>query len=202
MSNFDRSTIEHMLRIGNRMETLRETLFDCEEQVMHRLGVEYRAGIVGQSEVGDILHEVRHLLAPGWMKRCEVALGFPVRKLMSSRAQKTANEAMYGQNEAWGWSGSCSMEWTDDGRPLERTVSWPRPMKGVSVVYLLHSVFGDPLYVGSTHDFSARIKSHLLDGKPAAFWSAYLCANREEAYVLEDRLLKENMPTMNKRRGR
>lgn len=204
MSEFDRSTIEHMLHIGNRMETLRDALFNCEEQLIHRLGVEFRAGEVSMEQAADIVYEIRHLLAPGWTKRCDEIFGPGIRKLMSRRTQVAANLDRYGENEPWGWRGECSIEWVKhpDGLTSEKFISWPRPMRGVSVVYLLHSIEGVALYVGSTQNFSDRLKAHLVDGKPAAFWSAYKCSTRESAYEIEDRLLKEHMPTMNKRRGR
>ena len=61
---------------------------------------------------------------------------------------------------------------------------------------------GTPLYVGSTHVFAERVKRHYIDGKPVKFWQAYLCSDREAAYQMEDRLLKEHMPVMNRKAGR
>lgn len=77
----------------------------------------------------------------------------------------------------------------------------PMPRRGQSVVYIFYDATNTPCYVGSTGDFSARLKRHLRDKKPIRVWVAYPCASREEAYALEDRLLKECKPYLNKKAG-
>lgn len=77
----------------------------------------------------------------------------------------------------------------------------PMPPRGQAVLYVLYDAFSTPCYVGSTGNFPARLRWHLNDGKPVTVWSAFPCASRAAAYALEDRLLKQHMPYLNKKRG-
>lgn len=76
------------------------------------------------------------------------------------------------------------------------------PLEGTPVVYVLFDEDNEPCYVGSTQNLRARLNAHLTNGKQFVRWQAYPCASREDAYVLEERLLVERMPRLNRRRGR
>lgn len=52
---------------------------------------------------------------------------------------------------------------------------------------------------GSTERLRYRLRRHASDGKRFVFWRAHPCANREDAYALEDRLLKQHKPYLNKK---
>lgn len=78
----------------------------------------------------------------------------------------------------------------------------PSPPFGVAVVYVLFDGANEPVYVGSTDAFRARISSHRREKPEARRWTAHRCRDREHAFQVEDRLLREHMPRMNKRRGR
>jgi hypothetical protein len=77
----------------------------------------------------------------------------------------------------------------------------PLPRRGQSVVYVFYDTANTPCYVGSTGDFPKRLKWHLKDRKPVVVWIAFPCSSRDAAYALEDCLLKQHMPYLNKRRG-
>lgn len=193
---FDRSSIEHLTRAGKRIETLRTTIRDTEEQIAHRMGVAVRFGTMSYDEACQVIAEVKRYLEPGWMKRWEEHSGLPIAKMNHAISADGRLDPRFERNETWGWSGTYS----HDGYPSK--TSFPRPAKGVSVVYILFAGDGTPLYVGSTHVFAERVKRHYIDGKPVKFWQAYLCSDREAAYQMEDRLLKEHMPVMNRKAGR
>ncbi|MBL1120211.1 GIY-YIG nuclease family protein [Streptomyces sp. 110] len=72
----------------------------------------------------------------------------------------------------------------------------------MGVVYALFDARNDPCYLGSTDQFRTRIGKHVKDGKVFTSWQAYPCPDREAAYVLEDRLLKERLPSLNKKASR
>lgn len=81
------------------------------------------------------------------------------------------------------------------------TIENPMPPPGQAVVYVLYDSTGTPCYVGSSGDFPARLRWHMKKGKPVVVWRAFPCSSREEAYALEDRLLKQNKPYLNKKAG-
>lgn len=78
----------------------------------------------------------------------------------------------------------------------------PTPRRGTAVVYVLFDATNEPAYVGSTEDFRTRMKTHRREKPGLVRWMAYRCTDREAAYVLEDRLLKEHKPRLNRKRGR
>lgn len=89
--------------------------------------------------------------------------------------------------------------WHGDWPVPERA---PVPPAGISVVYVLYDTALVPCYVGSTFKFRDRMKAHARDGKSVHVWTAFPCANREEAYILEDRLLREHKPYLNRKARR
>lgn len=76
----------------------------------------------------------------------------------------------------------------------------PRPGRGVPVVYVLY-LDVEPIYAGSSDYFTGRLAAHRRDDKDFNRWRATACADRAAAYALEDRLLKQHLPTLNRRRG-
>jgi predicted GIY-YIG superfamily endonuclease len=68
-------------------------------------------------------------------------------------------------------------------------------------VYVLFDAAGEPCYIGSTQNFRERARVHRT-GIAYERWVAYPCTDREAAYELETRLLKEHKPYRNKKRGR
>lgn len=85
---------------------------------------------------------------------------------------------------------------------VELGVMEPAPPVGVSVVYVLFDVWNEPAYVGSTQDFRVRLAVHRKEKPGLLTWTAFPCADREAAYVLENRLLKEYKPHLNKKASR
>jgi hypothetical protein len=96
-----------------------------------------------------------------------------------------------------GWVGEY-----ENGRFGKQATLGPRPPDGTPVVYVLYGADAEPIYCGSTEHFKQRLKAHYRDGKRFVAWRAVPCANREQAYILEDRLLKQSCPPLNRRAGR
>lgn len=71
------------------------------------------------------------------------------------------------------------------------------PPKGKDVVYVLRVASGLVVYVGSTSNFSARMKAHHSAGKRWASWTAQACDTREDAYDVENEFLQTYMPHLN-----
>lgn len=94
-----------------------------------------------------------------------------------------------------GWLG----EFSQDGHG---SVSDPRPPDWTSVVYVLYAADCEPIYCGSTEHFKQRLKTHHREGKRFVAWRAVRCPDRAQAYALEDRLLKQSCPPLNRRAGR
>jgi hypothetical protein len=94
-----------------------------------------------------------------------------------------------------GWVGEF------DGENYSK-VSTPQPPDWTAVVYVLYAADAEPIYCGSTEHFRQRLKSHYREGKRFVAWRAVQCDNREQAYVLEDRLLKQSCPPLNRRAAR
>jgi hypothetical protein len=91
-------------------------------------------------------------------------------------------------------------EWHWDGP--EHPISGAHPADWTAVVYVLYGSDAEPLYCGSTEHFLTRLKNHDREGKQFVAWRAVPCADREQAFALEDRLLKQNCPPLNRRAGR
>ncbi len=81
--------------------------------------------------------------------------------------------------------------------------SYTVPSKGVSCVYILFDRADVPAYIGSTEQFRTRMGSHRRE-RPGAFlrWICYTCESREAAYQLEEKLLRENLPYLNRKASR
>lgn len=200
-----RSTLDEMKRYGARLAVLQQRMDAAEEQVTHRLGLEYRAGRITRDDVIAVLAEVRPHLTTGWTNRWAEQIGFDVLAHARSLESLARYSERNAQNIEGGWEGSCYVADEAVVTPGGRThyvVSNPRPVKGHAVVYVLYDADLEPLYVGSTGEFPARMKAHLRAGKPARWWRAYLYPDREAAYVAEVEMLKAVMPKMNRRAGR
>ncbi len=88
------------------------------------------------------------------------------------------------------------------------TGSWPcskaepYPLRGVAVVYVLFDANNQPAVSAARNQFRTRMGKHVKDGKVFTHSQAYPCPSRDHAYELEDRLLKERLPDLNKRANR
>lgn len=78
----------------------------------------------------------------------------------------------------------------------------PMPLDGDPVIYMLFDADGEPVYLGSTGGFRTRLAAHVREKPGIHSWSAQLCESREQAYDIEDQLLKLRMHKYNRKQGR
>jgi hypothetical protein len=197
-----RDTLFHIGLIQAKIDKLIKAQVDAEEQVLHRAGRDYAAGRLTIESLQALYKRYRDLVwreaSPGrreyysrapfsWLWNQNV----PVRSDQLPHFVKRADTAR--RHEPNGPHGSWEGEY-----PIGYA---PRPPDGQSVVYVLFDHANVPCYVGSTKNFKYRIKTHARD-KKFARWAAYPCEDRESAFELEERLLAEHKPYLNKRVGR
>lgn len=180
-SRFD-VTLQHLAFLKRKEEQLHTARLDAEAQLLHALAGAYAAGDVGAVELSAAYEDYRRVCAPGFRNRWDSAL--PISAARMKWALRDQPNGPHGS-----WFG------TD---PLGDGVA---PRAGQCVVYVLFDASNTPCYVGSSEDFRHRLMNHRRD-KEFVRWVAYPCQDRARAYELEDRLLKEHKPYLNKRAGR
>lgn len=196
------ATLDHIVATSRKIDSLRDRQYDAEQQFLYRLSTLYALKLFTIEDLWRISERYAPAyFLPEWEERwaeTDLPALDTLMDLWTESLKYTPN----------GPGGS----WTNyDPRWDENLPDWisctpaddnPMPPRGQSVVYVLYDGTGTPCYVGSTGDFSARLKWHLKDRKPVVVWKAFPCEDREAAYLLEDRLLKEHLPYLNKKVGR
>jgi hypothetical protein len=177
------ASVQHLVSIKAKIDKLGDARAAAEEQITHRVGAAYRAGEISLQELADIAAVYQESSGPGGRDRWDTAVGVSLVKLRAIRRFRPN-----------GPHGS----WFGD-HPLSHDA--PRPIQGQNVVYVLYDEAAKPCYVGSTKNFSGRMSGHRKDGKKWSHWTAFPCDSREAAFVLETRLLREEMPYLNRRRS-
>ena len=87
--------------------------------------------------------------------------------------------------------------------PLPNHKPAPLPgQAGISYLFDADSTPDDPAYIGSTDDLRRRLRSHVREKPGVLRWTARLYPDREAAYLMEEQLLRENLPRLNRKRGR
>lgn len=180
-----RATLQHVGLLATKRRRLQEAQIEAERQLLRRIAQDYLGGALTFDQLQGVYREYRDVADSGFSLRWNQEV--PVRhdELVATRPK-----APNGPGGEW-WSGVV---------PLGSQASAPPHRQ--SVVYVLYDGANSPCYVGSTDHFRARLKRHCKDGKPVAAWMAYPVESRADAYALEDRLLKEHKPYLNKRAGR
>lgn len=180
-------SLASLAALNDRRLWLTERQEMVSAQIIHRCAVAYRAGEIAAEAMQALYRELRDNNPPGWSKAWAAA-GLPCIREVNAFIRRAALDA---PNESDGsWSG---------GNPIVRA---PRPSAGTAVVYLLYDEAGDPVYLGSTASFVARLSAHRHAGKSFAFWRAWPCADREDAYRREEQMLRQALPRLNVKAGR
>lgn len=123
------------------------------------------------------------------------AVGLPHPSKMRAESDTTQRCAP-NDPASGGWVGGW--DWGTPGGPL--LDAYPRDW--TPVVYVLYGANAEPIYCGSTEHFRQRLKAHHREGKEFVAYRAVRCADRERAFALEDRLLKQSCPPLNRRASR
>lgn len=184
-----KSTLHHIDLLDAKRMNLTYAQARAEEQVIHRVSVDYRAGRIDVEGVLDVYEYLKPRAVEGFPARWNVHMpdDAKTRTIRSTVYRKRR----FAPDEDGVWRGAYPFGDTDR-----------HPPTGKSVVYVLFDDANEPCYVGSTADFRGRCKAHRKEGKPFVRWMAYPCINRAAAYDLEVRLLHEHMPYLNRKVGR
>lgn len=178
------ATLQHITLIQDRENRLVRARKQAMEQAIHRIATEYRTGGLTYTQLCSALVAVRATQQQGAMRLWDDVVGVPWKRL-----------AQYAKRLPNGPEGSWIGEY-----PIPADA--PIPIYGISVVYVLFDEVNQPCYVGSTNKFSPRMTAHEKDGKRFVRWQAHPCEDREHAYLVEDRLLRQHKPYLNRKASR
>lgn len=185
------ASLQHLTLLAGRRERLEFAQLDTEDQILQSVGRLFRAGILAAHDLLPIYQELRAITPPEASRHSRPSLHVRWVDSVGLNSSEMRSAVKNAPNGPQGWEGDAPLG------PFEIC-----PPRGVSVVYVLFDETSEPCYVGSTKTFRDRLKVHLRDGKPAVRWVAYPCASRAHAYLLEDRLLRQHMPYMNRKASR
>lgn len=184
------ATYEHIGMLHRKQELLRAAQVAAEEQFLHRAAALYRQRNLSEVDLAYVYRAYADVAVSGFMKRWEAATGVAAGR-MQYILRDLKTQRRHAPNMPDGtWRGT----WPLAGGPV--------PAFGTCVVYVLYDQVSVPCYVGSTKNLAARFKYHLDDGKSFAWWTAFPCTDREAAYQLEEKLLAEHKPYLNKKTSR
>lgn len=184
------ATYEHIGLLRRKQETFRASQVAAEEQFLHRVGALYAAGALDAAGLRLVYEAYARLALPGLTRRWDTAVPVTVKQVRDLRQHLRHAERNAPNVPGGTWRGT----WPLDAGPV--------PRDGTPAVYVLYDEASQPCYVGSTLRLRARLQQHRRDLKPFTSWTASRCADREAAYRLEERLLAEHQPYLNKRRTR
>lgn len=184
------ATLAHVALLRDKQATLRGAQVAAEEQVLHSAGRMYGAGEMDDAALHAFYEAYAAVALPGYSKRWTASVPKSAARMQNERA-RMRGAARHAPNMPDGtWRGTVPIGLS--GIPYD----------GVPVVYVLYDADSVPCYVGSSAHLRGRLQWHEREGKPFSAWTASRCDDREAAYQLEDRLLNEYKPYLNKRRGR
>jgi len=181
------ATLQHIRLIADRRRHLEQVQRESEEQFVHAVAREFRAGRLTFEDLEAVYLEARAVVLAGFAtKRWQAELPPPGRlQWLAARAAKEVQQRQDDLLDSW------------HGRfPVEKEERMPPP--GTCVVYVLYDHAGAPCYVGSTGWFYYRTLKHAYHKKSATRWQAYRCRDRQHAYEVEERFLQRHKPYLNK----
>lgn len=173
------ATLDHMAMIDARRKLLTTREEEARAQLTHRLGLKWRAGEVSAEEVYAVYKQLQAFNLPGLFGHWDGA-GLPTHQALARRKTGIPNRP------DGGWEGARFND------------VWPGPLEGQCVVYVLYDGENQPCYVGSTKHLQQRVGAHRKD-KSFAYWIAWPCQDRKDAYRREDAMLREFAPYLNRR---
>lgn len=191
------ATAAHIVGVQRKIERLEQVKRDSWAQLLMAVKRAYDE-YLDEEDLCHFLEDMKLSYGPGFGTFWDQNMP---RELSYSRVRHAAAKQRHWRKkyEANQPNGPAAGTWVGTF-PIES--DQPMPMWGEAVVYVLFDLNNDPCYVGSTETFTTRLRTHQREKLGLARWMAYRCADREDAYRLEDKLLKEHKPHMNKKRGR
>jgi hypothetical protein len=185
-----RASLDRIRLLREKQAALAAAQIEAENQLLHRAGQMLDAGELDVDGLLSLSAALSPVALAGWTKRWDAAISLEAGLLPNLRKHLNYQRRNAPNQPDGTWRGT----WPLNGSPV--------PVSGVPVVYVLHEADGQPCYTGSSDHLMGRLQAHARDGKPFTWWTASRCADREAAYQLEDQVLRESMPYLNKRRGR
>jgi hypothetical protein len=192
------ASVQHLELIGESIDSLRAKIARLEvarTETLRQIAAASKRAIGdrrwGREEMFDLYEALN---TPGFFTAWNAA-GLPhparLRAEVEMARRNAPNDLASG-----GWLGEFDWE-----HPIG-VIPSPHPPNWTPVVYVLYAPDAEPVYCGSTEHFKQRLKAHHREGKRFAAWRASPCADREQAYILEDRLLKQSCPPLNRKASR
>jgi hypothetical protein len=177
------ATLQHLELLRRRRDDLQAKQREAEAQHLWRISCAWTAGLLDMGDLATAYVDFRDSADPGYCNRWNAILPVSAARIQS-HIKIRFYRAPNGPHGTWEGTFPFGDETT--------------PGTGTAVVYILFDEANVPCYVGSTEHFRRRLHQHAED-KLFVFWRAIPCANRAAAYALEDRLLHEHKPYLNKR---
>ncbi len=188
------ATAAHIVNIQSKMDRLARVKLDAWAQLLAGVNREF----LGEEELAELIEDMKASFGEGFSKfwNAHMPATLSCVKVRTAVTQRRLRRAEYERNRP---NGPTAGTWVGTF-----PISWEQPIAlwGQAVVYVLFDGRNDPAYVGSTDNLPLRLRKHEREKPGLARWMAYRCVDREDAYRLEDKLLKEHKPHLNKRRGR
>lgn len=184
------ATAQHIGVMQRKLDQLHQLRDEAWAQVLTTAARGYVEGAIDDLDLVDMLADMKASYGAGYTVLWNQHMPWKASQVPHRAAARSRN-APNGAYDSW------IGEWPD-------VTQGPYPEDRVAVVYVLYDHLNRPAYVGSTETFRYRMSCHRSDWKKRSIarWTAYRCADREAAYVLEERLLAEHKPYLNKRRTR
>lgn len=184
------ATLDHIGLIADKLHEVQARLgrakSDSEQQVLHRVAADYASGYLSDRELCVVYDAFRAVSGPGHTTIWNAIVPISATRIQHLKVRHRREDRC----AASSWSGDYPFDYD------------ATPPNDFSVVYVLFDDKNVPCYVGSTKNFTSRLNAHDRDGKVFARWTAHPCADREAAYLLEEKLLREHKPYLNKRGSR
>ena len=184
------ATTRHIELIDQKTARLAQARTDSLAQLFTSVRNDYNAGLLNRYDLLHLYEGLRDRVGVGLPPAWDAA-GIPISA---------------------GWIITRLTRWDEYARNGPDGLSWvgvfplapgdPAPFADEPVVYVLYDAANEPVYVGSTSRFRRRLRDHWKDGKRFVAWMAVPCVDRERAYELEEALLRQRMPRLNKRATR
>ena len=154
-------------RLHAQHTQLSQVLLATLEDYIHTAAEAQRAGHLGFPQLLEAYDRARACGLPGWFERWKRHVPHD-RPALRRRAAATP-----GPDNTW--AGPTGWDGIDDSL---------LPPPGVHVAYVLIANGGAPAHIGFTHHFRARVKRLHHAGMTWTSWTAWPCADREQARAL------------------
>lgn len=183
------ATISHLALIHRKIATLEAARIEAETQLFYRMAQDIKDGLLVEGDLIDAYLEIKAAMPLTFAKRWDAYMPLSTNTI----ANRARVAVKYEKNSPGGraWVGT---------RPVLSDAHTPRP--GIAVIYVLYGEDNEPLYLGSSGNFRARISAHQRGPMPWVRYMATPCSDREAAYQLEEHYLRTRKPPMNRRTGR